>query len=443
MLRNVKAKRTVFIAAAALVCLAVVLFAAFGSRSAAVEPEASVATAQLGLAKAGADADLQTASGEETVISEEWIAVDAAPYTVEFRDYALTLEACEVSKELCGQPKTDVSYFKGFETDEDGKILSRHSYVHVTFRQKNENDEKQIAGINNSCVFVAPAGSETWTKFAEPSVMNRKPEDQNSPDYYIWSFNPGEEQQFTVTYVLPDEYLTEDYDLYYAFRPLGISENVPLENGNVKLRFDARFLLLDSICSGSFPVEISEEELLPEAPEVPEETPPPYVPYEEKTGDFAQLSAPQSEPFAIGDAYMAVIEDARFATDEETQRFLSNFEVETGKDYRAKSVVVTITVTKNEEVQNRAEITALELNVCGYQSGFSKNGYLKLNEDPSTELSAGESKTFRIPYVMWDVSFSGEEWDTLAQQEFCLVCPYGNMKYSSSNETLRIPLTLQ
>ena len=439
MVKNVKSKKAIWIVAAAMICLVAVLFLIKGQLDASVEPANSV---QRELALTNEETGLQKApNGEEGEdISEEWFAVDRTPRSVSFRDYTITLEKCEVTKELGNQPNAKYVSYKNFKTDENGTILSAHSYVHVTFKQKNEAAKEQVAGINTSKLFIAPAGEEIWSAFVEPSSMDQNAEYQNRPDYYSWTFGPGDEQEFTVTYVVADELLTEDYDLYYSFNPRGASEDIPLEDGKEKIRYDARFLMLDQIVTGDYPVILSAQSA--EEPESSEDGMPlvPYVPYEEKTGNHEEILQEQSEVLNLTDYYTLRIDSVRFSTEEEALKFLRQDEVKAWQG-RTKAIVVTATLTKSQDVSNRAELTAIELRVGEVQNCISLYGFLDLNEGyDSTTMKAGDSITVQLPYEFRDISFGEEEWENFTQQEFELVCLYEYMKYSNSNDSVVIPL---
>lgn len=187
---------------------------------------------------------------EPDYVVEEWIAVPGAPYSVYFRKYTCTLLACEITKDLGGQPMpTSTMYHDEIEYDESGAILNGFSYVHVTFRQKNETAEEVLAFPNAHRLFASPHGEELCYLFLEPSMMNRE-EGLDTREYYHTQLGPGEEFECKLTYIIPDSYLTEEYDLHFAFMPNCSVEYVPLGDGRQKIVWDAKILLLDSIIEG-------------------------------------------------------------------------------------------------------------------------------------------------------------------------------------------------
>lgn len=186
---------------------------------------------------------------EDDNINEEWIQVESVPYRVYFRGFTLTLEECIISKDRCGQPEPVYCRFDDeIEYGDTGKILSAHSYVHIRFLQKNEGSAKASAYLSSSRLFVSLSGEEKQRDFLEVSMMN-KIDGLEDRDYYHVLLDPGVEQEFTVTYIIPDEYTSDDYDLNYGFNPRGSVDYIDIGNGKQKIVEDAKVLLLDRIAT--------------------------------------------------------------------------------------------------------------------------------------------------------------------------------------------------
>ena len=182
-------------------------------------------------------------------VTEEWIAVSGAPFSVYKRKLTLTLLACEVTKERRGQPSPTFTVYD-VQFDSEGTILNGYSYVHIRFLEKNESSEAVTVAPNSSRIFAGFAGKQEPAMYPlEPSMMNRT-ENINRRDYYHTDLGPGEDFECVMTYIIEDKYLTEEYDLYYLFYPWGWSEDVPLGDGRKKIVFDSKILLLDNIIAG-------------------------------------------------------------------------------------------------------------------------------------------------------------------------------------------------
>ena len=206
-------------------------------------------------------------------VTEEWVSVSGAPFSVYKRKLTLTLLACEVTKERRGQPAPTFTMFENdIQYDDEGTILNGYSYVHIRFLEKNESSEAMTLFPNSCKLFAGFAGKQEPAMLPlEPSMMNRT-ENIGRRDYYHTDLGPGEEFECVMTYIIEDQYLTEEYDLYYLFFPWGWCEYVPLGDGREKIVWDAKILLLDNIIAGkeydpSQGSNPSSQTIIPEFPE--------------------------------------------------------------------------------------------------------------------------------------------------------------------------------
>ena len=262
MIGSSKSKNTVIIVTIALVCVLAVLFffkdsiiPSKGNESSSESEDIPQSETREALSE-DENPSAVTSNGRNTSsslpeeiqeVNEEWIEVEELPFSVYFRKYTFTLEKCTISKELLGQPKPIYNHYaEETEYNDEGDILSGQSYIHIKFKLKNERNEEITAAVNSHHLFLKPLSEKGQFEIIEASMMN-KTENLNERTYYHCQMAAGEEKEFIVTYIVPDECLGDQYEIYYSFQPTGIADYVELEGGKRKMIRDARILLLDNI----------------------------------------------------------------------------------------------------------------------------------------------------------------------------------------------------
>ena len=183
---------------------------------------------------------------EDDEVSTEQITPESLPYSFYFRKLTFVLKDCVVSKSITGQPAPVFVPYSDLETNENGDILNDYTYFHVTFSLKNESQEDIFLNVNSSRLIIGRISDNIAVDIAEMCMMNRKSESQEQREYYHWTFKPGIEEEFIVTFILRDAYLSDDYTLNYFYSPFGKTDTIKVEGKYVSVS-DAKILHLNNL----------------------------------------------------------------------------------------------------------------------------------------------------------------------------------------------------
>ena len=251
-----KTKKTVLIIFAVFICLFIFLyiFKKADTASEREQPNNSIVSSQ---SSAGSSEDYSSANTDEgsrmlpdendEVFFEQIEGLEYLPWSIYFRKFTFVLKDCWYSKKLCGQP--EMIYKGGFDDlkiDDDGTILSDHTYLHVTFSLKNETDQEIVRYLNTSRLYIENLQEHYTESMAEMAVMNLPSQQEDARYYYKWAFAPYEETEFTVTFLLRDQYLGDDYSIHFFYSPEGRTD-VKEVNGQEVMISDAKYILLDHV----------------------------------------------------------------------------------------------------------------------------------------------------------------------------------------------------
>lgn len=252
MIQDSKSQKWVIAVVCVLICLAAVFYVI---KSRTSKPgEEPIDSGNTGTVVSSNEKNNQTGSGSEALGMEEddeepsfeKIDLYELPYRVTFHKITFELKDCMYSKNLCGQLAQYRHYNDHVEYGENGEILNGYSYLHVTFSLKNERAKEFQIGLNNSKVYVNRKEDNLTVEIGEMFTLNRTPQEEESRRMFLWTLAPGEEEEFTVSFLLEDGWLTDDYELRYHFSVYGMSFTKEVDGKTLSFP-DAKFLLLDHV----------------------------------------------------------------------------------------------------------------------------------------------------------------------------------------------------
>lgn len=257
MIHNSKTKNIVLVICAAFICLFLVLYILKKTNITLKreQPEDNrIVSSQSSSNDSGDQSSINTDESSkmlpeenEEVYFERIEDLEYLPLSIYFRKFTFVLKDCWYSKDLCGQPEViSNSGYEDLEIANDGKILSDHSYLHVTFSLKNETDQEIVRFLNTSRLYINSLLEHYTESIAEMAAMNLPSQQEDARYYYKWAFAPYEETEFTVTFLLRDQYLGDDYSLYYFYCPEGRTD-YKIVNGQEVTISDAKYILLDHV----------------------------------------------------------------------------------------------------------------------------------------------------------------------------------------------------
>lgn len=183
---------------------------------------------------------------ENDEIFSERIDLNSLPYYVYFRKISFELKDCVYSKNLCGQPKMHHVLYDDIEFGKNGEILNGYSYLHITFTMKNEDDKEIVTSLNTSRIYVDNISNGYTEDIVEMCGMNRPPQEKDFNSFFHWTFLPDCEEEFTVTFILPDRFLMDNYRFTYAYNPLGRGDTLEI-NGKMSFISDAKLLHINNV----------------------------------------------------------------------------------------------------------------------------------------------------------------------------------------------------
>lgn len=256
MIHNSKTKNIVLVICAAFICLFIVLyvFKKADTASEREQPNNSIISSQGSANDSGDQSSANTNESSkmlpeenEEVYFERIEDLEYLPLSIYFRKFTFVLKDCWYSKDLCGQPEViSNSGYEDLEIANDGKILSDHSYLHVTFSLKNETDQEIVRFLNTSSLYINNLLEHYTESIAEMAAMNLPSQQEDARYYHKWAFAPYEETEFTVTFLLRDQYLGDDYSIHFFYSPEGRTD-VKEVNGQEVMISDAKYILLDHV----------------------------------------------------------------------------------------------------------------------------------------------------------------------------------------------------
>ena len=275
MIHNSKSKKTILIIIAAFICLFIVLYV-FKKVDSEQPKDNSIVSSQSSSNDSGDQSSGNTNESSkmlpeenEEVYFERIEDLEYLPLSIYFRKFTFVLKDCWYSKNLCGQPK--MIYDGGYSDlkfGEDGEILSDHTYLHMTFSLKNETDQEIVRFLNTSRLYIENLQEHYTESMAEISIMNLPSQQEDARYYYKWAFAPYEETEFTVTFLLRDQYLGDDYSIHFFYSPEGRTD-VKEVNGQEVMISDAKYILLDNVLRAEGEERTKEPETDPSSSDLP------------------------------------------------------------------------------------------------------------------------------------------------------------------------------
>lgn len=123
-----------------------------------------------------------------------------------------------MSKDLpAGVPKDQVKYFSqlGEQTDEDGTLISPHTYAFVTMDITNHTGQQQDFSLNSSTFLQLDDDLCYQYEFGEARYRSGGDHQREDTEYFHQIINPEETITTTIGYILDDEKANAD-NLYFS-----------------------------------------------------------------------------------------------------------------------------------------------------------------------------------------------------------------------------------
>jgi len=93
--------------------------------------------------------------------------------------------------------------------DENGTILNAYSYLVVNLTIKNTRDRINIKPLNSIIVEIYDDKDKS-IHGSSPDLNDREVDQEGKKDYFLYEFQPQEEREVTLVYIIEDKYL--DYN---------------------------------------------------------------------------------------------------------------------------------------------------------------------------------------------------------------------------------------
>jgi len=154
-------------------------------------------------------------SGTSSALNEEPVTVCGFKFEV---------LSAKASKHTDGFP-APISYPDTTEIDENGSIISRHTYVIVKIEVENLKEEKDLLSLGNNTLVVKQGNSILERQ--EMVSMDFNTELQGQKSYAIYTMQPKEIQTFICAYILKDSLLVKENTLTLRFDPYGQGMHAP------------------------------------------------------------------------------------------------------------------------------------------------------------------------------------------------------------------------
>ena len=183
---------------------------------------------------------------EQEAAYTERVELQFLPYKTLFRKITFELKDCVYSKNLNGNSQAEFFLYDDILFGENREILNDYSYLFVTFSMKNESDAEVATSLNTSRIYIERLSDGFTEEIAEMSAMNRSSQEKEERSYFHWTFLPGQEEEFTVTFILRDRFLDGSYRLTYLYSPFGRVDTQEIKGRQVTIS-DAKLLDLNHV----------------------------------------------------------------------------------------------------------------------------------------------------------------------------------------------------
>ena len=120
-------------------------------------------------------------------------------------DFNYIINSVTKTKELGEYTKEQVEYFNGEEVDENGTLISDHSYIFINMTIENTSNAP-IERTINSCGIIA-GNDSIALGYTEEMRFFDKGLDAKSRDYFHYTLEENKKQTFNVGFIVKDENL--------------------------------------------------------------------------------------------------------------------------------------------------------------------------------------------------------------------------------------------
>lgn len=124
--------------------------------------------------------------------------------------YTMTVTGVRSSKEIAPYTYSDFSTYglvgQEAQEDQNGTLHGDVSYLFVEMTIHNQSDQKLELYLNNSYLMTLPE-NEDWLHYDTPRLLDNWQYPPASGSYFLYEFEPGEESQFTLGYLIDDDYI--------------------------------------------------------------------------------------------------------------------------------------------------------------------------------------------------------------------------------------------